>query len=152
MFLIFLEVAECNIFANFLISTTIQDGGKRERSNCVIVYLNSYIWFWFFFIYSSWFEFYFILFNNFNKYATDLYLLFSYSIDNTPLVTKFDASTFIIIFLSKFGVIRIGFVVNYFFNTLKDFSYLNFHSHFCSFLINLCSSLTIFTNSLINLL
>ena len=31
-----LEVKEYNIFANSLMSTTIQDGGKREKSNVVL--------------------------------------------------------------------------------------------------------------------
>jgi len=46
--LIHLELSEDNVFANSLLGTTIQDGGIRERSVPVIVYLNSWILFLFF--------------------------------------------------------------------------------------------------------
>jgi len=57
------EVKRC-IFANSFMGTTIQDSGKRERSNVVIIHLNSYILFWFSFIFYFslfYFTFYFIL-------------------------------------------------------------------------------------------
>jgi len=38
------EVKRC-IFANSFMSTTMQDGGKRERSNIVMIHLNFYILF-----------------------------------------------------------------------------------------------------------
>ena len=36
-----LAIVEKGLFINSLIGTTIQDGGKKERSNDVILYYNS---------------------------------------------------------------------------------------------------------------
>ena len=47
---------------------------------------------------------------------------------------------------------KIGSVMNLFFNTPDNFSYLIFYFHFYSFFINSCSGLTILENSFINLL